>query len=246
MLWHGNAVPLLTICLMETLHACFVNRFRAKGSWRTGPVPIVQDNLMVRWKVTIDKRLLAEIDKSKLGDPSSRRSNQYGPAHSMIGQINEEAERALELLSRSRCKPAYFRPKKLGTFLHYEQSRTKTMKAASVNFTEWEAFRKETRRKWHGMNARQKRQWQDHRDAAAALRPIRKREGMHSSLKSSSQSSDTKLPTSAYKAGSTKRPIADSVVDAYSSVASCKYKTGIYNNQRQAKAFNIFVLRWFV
>ena len=43
MLWHGNAVPLLTICLMETLHACFVNRFRAKGFWRTGPVPIVQD-----------------------------------------------------------------------------------------------------------------------------------------------------------------------------------------------------------
>ena len=48
MLFLGNVSPLLTICLMETFHVCFVNRFQGKGFAQTGPISIVQDQSMVR------------------------------------------------------------------------------------------------------------------------------------------------------------------------------------------------------
>ena len=90
MLSLGNMPPIMTICLMETLHACFVNRFRAKGFARTGPISVVQDQSMVRWKATVDQRLLAEIAKLKPEQQHAKKSNQYQASHSMIGQIHEE------------------------------------------------------------------------------------------------------------------------------------------------------------
>ena len=130
---------------------------------------------------------------------------------------HQKAKRASDLLSRVRSKAEFIRPRKLGTFLHYEQCRIKIQKSAKTDFKDWTEFRKETLRKWAGMSASEKRSWQRARDVAASVKPVVQRTGMHSSLKSGSRSGK-KLPTSAYKAGSTSRPIANSLVDEHPSV----------------------------
>ena len=87
---------------------------------------------MTYWKRLTPNRMAAEVAKlkAKKGNVIKvKRKKQYAKPHSMIGQVNARVKKAIVDLGRQRVAQQSS-PKKLGAFLHFEQCRIATLKAA--------------------------------------------------------------------------------------------------------------------
>ena len=211
MRWCGNTPPLLCISLLETFHALVANRFKSKGFHKTGPVSIVQDTLMTHWKRLTPNRMAAEVAKlkAKKGNVIKvKRKHQYAKPHSMIGQVNARVKKAVVDLGRQRVAQQSS-PKKLGAFLHFEQCRIATLKAARTkqwSTAESTAIRLQIRREWFQKTKGRKQLAVAEKKAAVALRP-------RQPAPTRSHTATEGACKTPFNMGSRSRPVAEDVLD---------------------------------
>ena len=177
---------------------------------------ICSARLLVNWLGSTEDRLLQDVARLNRNQDGVQkpRLNQYNAPKTFIGNLDAMVTVATEEMERKRTKSKILQPGKLGTYLFFEQQEIKVAKAMggvqNWTFAQWDTFREATRNKWaYAMSGQEKLEVMRARTVAASAKPFRQ-------PRIKSQSAKARFTAkSAYRVGTSSRPVADSIVDRY-------------------------------